>query len=455
MAGSNKREVSAVAGHAIAGHETAGRGSRASIRKHLLGGVAATAFLVVGVGGWASTTELSGAVIAPGSLVVDSNVKKVQHPTGGVVGELKVRDGDRVKSGDILLRLDDTITRANLAIVTKNLDELGARQARDEAERDGVPKIAFPAELTARSAQPDVARLIEGETKLFETRRATRDGQRAQLRERVAQLRQQIQGLTQQAAAKETEIELIRQELEGVKELWRKNLIQIGRVTALQRDTARLEGERGALISTTAEAKGKIAEIELQILQVDQDMRSEVGRELAEIRGKISEYSERRIAAEDQLKRVDIRAPQDGFVHQLAVHTVGGVINAQGEPIMLIVPEADNLRTEVRVAPQEIDRLYLGQRAVIRFTNFNSRLTPEINGEVTLMSADVMTEARSGISYYTVHIKTPPEEIARIGDVKLVPGMQVEAFIQTQPRTVLSYIVRPLADHLERAFRER
>ena len=433
----------------------AGRASRASIRKHLLAGVAATAFLALGVGGWASTTELTGAVIAPGSLVVDTNVKKVQHPTGGVVGQVNVRDGDRVKSGDVLLRLDDTITRANLSIVTKNLDELMARQARDEAERDGAERIAFPAELTDRTAEPDVARLLAGETRLFETRRATRDGQRAQLRERIAQLRQQTVGLTQQAAAKETEIGLIRQELEGVRELWRKNLVQINRVTSLERDTARLEGERGALISSTAEIKGKIAEVELQVLQVDQEMRSEVGRELAEIRGKISEYMERRTAAQDQLKRVDIRAPQDGFVHQLAVHTVGGVINAQGEALMLIVPESDSLRVEVRVAPQEIDRVYLGQRAVIRFTNFNSRLTPEINGEVTVISADVTTEQRSGMSFYTVHMKAPPEEIARLGGVKLVPGMQVESFIQTQPRTVMSYLVRPLADHLERAFRER
>lgn len=431
------------------------RASRGSIRRHLLAGVAATAVLVVGVGGWASTTELSGAVIAPGSLVVDSNVKKVQHPTGGVVGDLYVRDGDRVKSGDVLLRLDDTIMRANLAIVTKNLDELMARQARDEAERDGLERVVFPAELTERAAQPDVARLIDGETRLFETRRATRDGQRAQLRERIAQLRQQAEGLTEQAKAKETEIGLIRQELEGVRELFRKNLIQIGRLTALQRDTARLEGERGALISSTAETKGKIAEVELQILQVDQEMRSEVGRELADIRGKVSEYSERRIAAQDQLRRVDVRAPQDGFVHQLAVHTVGGVITAQGEPIMLIVPASDDLRTEVRVAPQEIDRLTLGQRAVLRFTNFNQRTTPEIDGEVTLISADVSTESRSGLSYFTVHIKAPREQIARLGEVKLVPGMQVEAFIQTQPRTVLSYLVRPLADHLERAFRER
>ena len=433
----------------------AGAQSRASIRRHLLGGVAIVVALVVGVGGWASTTELSGAVIAPGQLVVDSNVKKVQHPTGGVVGSLHVRDGDQVKAGDVVIRLDSTITRANLSIVTKSLDELAARQARHEAERDGETRIAFPPELAGRAGDPHVARLLEGEAKLFEIRRATRDGQRAQLRERVLQLRQQIDGLTQQAAAKETEIDLIRQELEGVRELWRKNLVQINRVTSLQRDTARLEGERGALVASTAEAKGRIAETELQILQVDQDMRSEVGRELADIRGKVSEFSERRIAAEDQLGRVDIRSPQDGTVHQLAVHTVGGVINAQGEPLMLIVPATDTLRTEVKVEPSQIDQLYLGQQALLRFTNFNQRTTPEVLGQVSLISADITTDPRTGLTYYTVHIRVPPEEVARLGDVRLVPGMPVESFIQTTPRTVMSYLVRPLSDQLTRAFREK
>jgi HlyD family secretion protein len=427
-----------------------------AIRRNVIGGVALVVFLVAGVGGWAATTELSGAVIAQGSLVVDSSVKKVQHPTGGVVGELRVKDGDRVKAGDILLRLDETITRANLAIVTKNLDELAARQARDEAERDGESRITFPPDLLARAAtEPDVARLINGETRLFETRRAAREGQRAQLRERVAQLRQQIEGLTQQAAAKQTEIELIGQELEGVRELWRKNLVQISRVNALQRDATRLEGERGQLIAATAESKGKIAETELQILQIDQDMRSEVGRELAEIRAKTSEFVERRISAEDQLKRVDIRAPQDGVVHQLTVHTVGGVVTPHGEPLMVIVPNDEALRIEARIAPQDVDQMHLGQHAVVRFTNFNQRTTPELKGEVSMVSADVSQDAKTGLSFYTIYIRVPPDELARLGRLKLMPGMQVEAFVQTDTRTVMSYLTKPLQDQLTRSFRER
>ena len=249
-----------------------------SIGLNLLGGLAAVALLAGGVGGLAATTELRGAVIAPGTMVVDSNVKKVQHPTGGVVGELRVRDGDRVKSGDIVVRLDETITRANLAIVVKSLNEMYARLARLEAERDDTAAIVFSTELLARRGDPEVARTMEGERNLFHLRRSARAGQKAQLKERIAQLREEIQGLTGQVAAKKREIELIGQELAGVRELWRKNLVQIQRVTALERDAARLEGERGHLIAATAQSKGKISEIELQIIQIDQELRSEVAK---------------------------------------------------------------------------------------------------------------------------------------------------------------------------------
>ena len=276
-------------------------------------------------------------MIAQGQLVVDTSVKKVQHPTGGVVAELKVRDGNQVKAGDIVIRLDDTQTRANLAIVSKGLDELAARRAREEAELEGEDRISFPPELLARKDDPEVARLISGETKLFETRRKTREGLKSQLAERVSQSEEEIRGLSAQVASKEKQIEWIQQELEGVRDLWSKKLVQFNRVTSLERDQARLEGERGQLIASIAQSKGKIAETRIQILQIDQDMRTEVGKDLADIRGKTAELVEKRVAAEDQLKRVDIRAPQDGMVHQLDVHTVGGVVSA-GQQIMLIVP---------------------------------------------------------------------------------------------------------------------
>jgi len=428
--------------------------ARQSIRRHLLLTAALVLVLVVGIGGWAYTSEFAGAVIAQGSLVVDTSVKKVQHPTGGVVAELKVRDGNQVKAGDIVIKLDDTQTRANLAIVSKGLDELAARRAREETELEGEPTVTFPAELVARRDDPEVGRLISGETKLFETRRKTREGLKSQLGERVLQSEEEIRGLTAQVASKEKQIEWIQQELEGVRDLWAKKLVQFQRVTSLEREQARLDGERGQLIASVAQSKGKIAETRIQILQIDQDMRTEVGKDLAEIRGKTAELVEKRVAAEDQLKRVDIRAPQDGMVHQLDVHTVGGVVSA-GQQIMLIVPGADKLIVEAKVQPQDIDQVRIGQAAVLRFTNFNSRTTPEVNGEVTLVSADVTQDQRTGLSYYTVRISVPTEELAKLEGPKLIPGMPVEVFIQTTVRTVVSYFVRPFQDQIAKAFREK
>ena len=425
-----------------------------SIRRHLLVGSAAALVLLGGVGGWAMTTELSGAVIAPGQLVVDSNVKKVQHPAGGVVGELRVKDGDRVKAGEVVVRLDETQARANWAIVTKALDELEARQARGEAERDGADRISFPADLLARKDDPDVQRVTAGEQRLFEIRRGAREGQKAQLKEQIAQLGQQIQGTAEQEAAKAKEIDWIKRELKGVRDLWKQSLVPFSRVTTLERDGARLEGERGALIATAAQARGRIAETELKILQIDEDLRTEVGKELADIRGKKSELVEKRVAAEDQLKRIDLVAPQDGKVFQQSVHTVGGVIQA-GESVMLIVPDGDSLAIEARIAPHEIDQVHMGQRAVVRFTAFNQRTTPELNGEIVRIGADVTQEEKKGESYYAVRIRIADDELARLDGLKLVAGMPVEAFIQTTPRTVVSYLVKPLGDQIARAFKGR
>ena len=427
---------------------------RRSMRRHLVAAVVVVLVLVIGVGGWAATAVISGAVVASGSIVVDSNVKKVQHLTGGIVGELRVRDGDRVRVGDIVVRLDETVTRANLAIVTKGLDELTARKARLESERDGSDTIIFPAQLLAGAGDPDRAAAMDSERKLFNLRRTARNGQKAQLRERIAQLGEEIAGLTAQQNSKAKEIALLERELAGVRELWKQNLVQLTRLTALEREAARLDGERGQLIAAAAQAKGKIAETTLQILQIDQDIASDVAKELREVDGKIGEFIERKVTAEDQLKRTDIRAHQDGTVFQLAVHTIGGVITA-GDPIMLIVPDADNLSVEVKVNPQDIDQLQLNQKAILRFTAFNVRTTPEIEGTVTRISADTSTDQRTGQSYYTVRIAMAADQVERLGDVKLLPGMPVEAFVQTGDRTMFSYLMKPLHDQFVRAFREK
>jgi HlyD family secretion protein len=427
--------------------------ARAAICRYSLLGLSSAFFLVGGLGGWAAVTELSGAVVAPGSIVVDSHVKKVQHPTGGVVGEILARDGDRVRVGDVMIRLDETVARANLAMVSKSLDELTARQSRLEAERDGSRQIAFPVGLNSRVQEPELARLIQGEINVFQDRREARAGQKAQLQERIAQLQEQIDGLKLQASAKGDEIQLIQDELTGVEQLWRKNLVPITRVTSLKREETRLRGERGQLISNIAQAKGRISETALQIIQIDQDLRSEVSKELRDVQAKIAELVERKVAAEDQLKRIDIRAPQDGIVHQSVVHTVGGVITA-GEPLMLVMPEADELSIEVKVSPQDIDQLQPGLDTVLRLSAFNQRSTPELRGKVSLIAADLVTDQRSGMQYYPVRVAFAEGERERLGGLKLVPGMPVEGLIQTGYRTVFSYLTKPVADNMAKAFRE-
>jgi HlyD family secretion protein len=426
--------------------------SSRSIRRHVMAGLIIVLVLGGGVGGWAATVTLSGALIAQGQVVVDSNVKKVQHPTGGIVGELRVRDGDRVKQGDVVVRLDDTVTRANLAIVNKGLNELYARRARLESERDGLAAVRFPDELLARADDPDVASLLDGERKLFDLRSSARNGQKAQLRQRVEQLGEEIRGLKAQRDSKEKEIKLIVREKEGVHDLWKQKLVPLTKLTQIERDETRLEGEAGQLIAQTAQVGGKIAETELQIIQIDRDLSSEVAKETREIEGKIGEFVERKVTAEDQLKRIEIRAPQDGTVFQSNVHTVGGVITA-GDAIMMVVPEADSLTVEAKVNPQDIDQVREGQSSLLRFSAFNQQTTPEIYGKVTRISADASTDQRTGATYYTVRIAMPAEEVAKLGEVRIVPGMPVEAFIQTGDRTMISYLTKPLRDQVMRMFR--
>jgi membrane fusion protein, type I secretion system len=427
--------------------------SRNSIRAHLLAACVVAGVLLVGLGGWARTTEIAGAVIAKGVVVVDSDVKKVQHQTGGTIGELLVHDDQLVHEGDILVRLDDTQTKANLGVLTKNLDELYARAARQEAEKEGAQDIEFPDDLIARAAtDPAVAHVVEGERKLFRFRAESRAGEKSQLQERASQLREEVKGLVEQIDAKSKEISLIEQELTGVMDLWHKQLVPFSRVTSLQRDQARLEGERGQLVASKASSSGKIAEVELQIIQVDQDLRSKVAEELSDVRTKIAELSERKIAAEDELRHVDIRSPQTGWVHELAVHTVGGVVTP-GQTIMLIVPKNDKLSVEARVAPNDIDQLRPDQKVLLRFSAFSQRTTPQLNGSISWISADLTQDQHTNASYYTIRIGVPEEEIARLRGLKIIPGMPVEAFVQTESRTVLSYLVKPLTDQIMRSFR--
>ncbi len=418
-----------------------------AIRQHLLGGIALVLFLVFGVGGWAATSEIAGAIVASGLVVVDSKVKRVQHPSGGIVGEIRVEDGDIVQKGDILVRLDDTILKANLGVVTKEIVELGARKARLEAERDGLAAIAVKGDIRLGTGELDVEGIVAGEKRLFELRLAARTGQKQQLRQRVDQLKGEIEGLRAQIGAKNREIELVGGELEEARNLWRQNLVSLSKLNSLERDAARLEGERGQLTSSIAQTEGRVSETELQVIQIDRELASEVAKEMREIDGRLGELAERRVAAEDQLSRVEIRAPFAGFVHQSTVHTVGGVVGA-GDTIMLIVPKAERLVVEAKIRPTDIDQLSIGQTARLRFSAFNQRTTPELIGTLDRISPDITTDERSGLVYYTVRVTIEPLEVAKLGAVTLVPGMPVEVFLNTSPRTVLSYLIKPLVDQV-------
>jgi len=435
------------------------QGPRQTIRKLNIIGLALVVAFLGGIGGWASTSELSGAVIAIGTVIVETNVKKVQHPTGGVVKEILVKEGSQIEEGQIVVRLDDTVTRATLGVVRSQLDENGARQARLAAEREAADAITFPGDLTGRINESTVATAVHGEERLFEARRDARVSQRAQLRERIAQSNQEIVGLTAQYQAKDKEISLIAEELVGVTELYGKNLVSISRFMQLQRDQARLHGERGQFVADIARARAKISETELQLIQLDQDFRTEVLKDLRETQGKIAELIERAAAAEDQVKRVDIRAPRSGFVNQLAVHTVGGVI-ANGETIMQIVPHSDDLIVEAKVAPQDIDQVEQGAVALVRIMAGNQRTMRDVNGTLTHVSADLTRDPPSASGqptqpYYVVRISLPPAEVERLGDFRLVPGMPAEVFIQTTARTPLQYLLKPLREQIARTFRER
>lgn len=419
--------------------------SRQSLRRHLLFGCAVVAAMGPGLGGWMALTEIEGAVLAPGTLVVESSVKAVQHPVGGVVAEILARNGDEVRQGQTLLRLDAATGASNLAIVRRALLEQEARRARLVAERDGRDRIEFP----ALAVDGDGAAILDGEARLFQSRQTARTGQKHQLLQSIEQMRMEIAGMEAQLSAKTREASLLGRELSGARSLFERQLLPVARLTALERDAARLEGERAQTAAAIARTRGRMAETELKILQLDLDASSEVGRELREVEARIGELTERRALAEEQVRRLEIRAPQDGIVHQSTVHTVGGVIPA-GETLMQVVPATDGLIVEARVQPSDIDELAVGRPVLLRFSSFDQKTTPEANGIVTTVGADVSTDTRTGMPYYTARVRFSEAPKS----VSLTPGMPAEVFISTGARTVMAYLAQPLTDQLARAFRD-
>ena len=384
-----------------------------------------------------SVVRITGAVIGQGEVRVESQVKIIAHPTGGIIADVYVRDGDRVRAGAPLIRLDSTVTDVSATVSGKGLDQLRAQRARLIAERDGAPVPVFPAELLQRT-DPVAQQAISEETRLFRIRRGVVTAQQAQLRERIAQMEEQIRGYQAQRT-------LIEPERASVRELFEKNLVTINRLNQLERTAVELDTQ-------IAETRGRIAELRQQSVQVDQDARSQAGAELLTVEARLSEQEVRKVSSADTNDRTIIRAPSDGVVDKLAYTTIGGVI-PPAETILEIVPDTDRLVIEARVSPADIDQLLLNQNAKLRFSAFDLQTTPELNGTLRYIAAENTTDPRSGMSFRVVRLEVPEQELRRLDGLRLAPGMPVETFIQTGQRSFISYLLKPMQDQLSRAFR--
>lgn len=417
-------------------------------------GLLMVAILLGGVGGWAALAPLDGAVVAPAVVTVESHRKTVQHREGGIVREVLVREGDAVRQGDLLVRLDDIEPRAGLAILEGKLVALRSREARLIAERSGAGEVRMPADLLLRIAtEPMVAAAIEAERLVFEARKASREGEIGLLQQRILAFEEEIRGTELQARSKRRQQVLIEEELEGVRHLYDKGYAPRTRLLALEREAERLGGEIGAHRSEAARARSAILEIKLHILQIEKTFREQVAQELRDIQAEIARATEERRTALDAFERTQIRAPQSGYVVGLSVHTIGGVIGA-GQPIMDIVPATDRLMLEAQVAPQDIDKVAAGQEVLVTFSALDRNDTPEVMGSVRTVSADRLVSADGITPYYLARIGIEEGELASLEDLVLLPGMPAEAFIKTGRRTALSYLLKPISDSLHRAIRD-
>jgi len=422
------------------------------IGPHIFMGSVLAFLLVAGAGGWAATAQLSGAVIAQGSVAVDQRLKAIQHRDGGIVSEINVREGDLVRAGQVLLQLEDAQTKAELSIVQSQLLELAARRARLIAERDDLEEIEFPPELQLPGEE--TASIVNGETRIFDGNRLNRQSQKSQLTLGIEQIGEEIKGLEAQRTAKSAEIVLVEEEYAKIKSLADKKLIERNRIYTSDREKTRLRGERGEIDAAIARAKTRASEIRLQIIAIDENARTEAQRELTAVETKISELKDRHMAIADRLSRTDIRAPITGIVNELNIHTIGGVITP-AEVLITIVPHNAKLNIEFKLNPASIDQVDVGRPARLRFPAFNQRVTPELKGEVTHVSPATAIDPASGEVYYAGKISVSPEELAKLGESALLPGMPVEVYVMTQERTALSYLVKPVTDQFNKAFRER
>jgi len=429
------------------------KADRWSARGPLIGGFLGLLVLVGGFGAWAVLTHITGAVIAPGRVEVDQNRQVVQHPDGGVVSEILVKEGDPVAEGDLLIRLDPSELQSELAVVEGQLFEVLARRARFEAERDGAPALVFEP-LLANSENPVAAELMEGQERLFEARLESAEAEKAQLSKRRDQIRDQIEGIRAQQAATAEQSRLIELELADQQSLLDRGLAQATRVLALQREKASLTGQAGELTAAVAQAEGRITETEIEILRIETTRREDAITRLRDLQFNEIELSERRRALIERLDRLDIRAPVSGIVYGMQVFAPRSVIRP-ADSVLFLIPQDRPLIITTQVEPIHIDQIHPGQTVTVRFPAFDQRRTPELMGRITLVSADAFQDEQSRMSFYRAQVELLPGEIGRLpAEMTLLPGMPVEAFIRTGERTPFDYLAKPLADYFTRAFRE-
>jgi HlyD family type I secretion membrane fusion protein len=433
--------------------ETLVRSLDRTLRTHTVFGLAVVALLVVGLGGWSALTGISGAVVAPGSIVVETGTKRVQHSEGGIIKTISVKDGEFVEAGTPLLQFDDTIIGAGLQIVRGQLDQLSVTKARLEAEAAGAVDMMWSQRIEKRRDDPEISAIMEGQIALIESRRASIEGRRTQLSEQIRQIETQVEGLGAQRDATAEEILIIEGELASLVDLEEQGLVRATRVNELRRDRSALKGEHGRLVSEIARARETIGERRIQALQIVDEFNAEVLEQLQDTRSQIAELGEREIAAHDRLARLEITAPRSGTIHNLSVHTIGGVVSA-GETILEIVPRQDRLIIEAQIAPADVDQVLAGQKAGVRFPGLDRRTTPELEGTVLSVSPDSVRDPETQAVFYEVRLQLNAEEVGKLGSVVLIPGMPIEAFIRTSDRTVLSYLVKPIFDQIAHAFRE-
>jgi HlyD family secretion protein len=412
--------------------------------------------LVFGLGAWSLFTQMAGAVVGSGVVEVETKRQVVQHATGGVVGKILVREGDLVKAGQTVLKFDDTFDRAELAVIESQLFPLLGTRARSVAEQDEAPKAIFDPELVERAkTSPTEAEIIRSQSELLLARRTTRDKQTEQLVERKQQIELQNQGLAARIGALTIQLKFLEEDIAAQNKLLEQGLTQKSRVSALERDAAQARGGISESQASISENKARIAEMEFARLNVSAQMREEAIKTLSDTDAKVAELRERRNSILETLSRIDVTAPTEGRVFNLAVHAVRGVVRA-AEPIMEIVPDQAKLVISVQIPPAQIDQVHEGQEATIRFQTFDRRHTPDIKGKVKRVSADIITNERSGQSYFTATITLDPKEVGYLGpSAEVKPGMPVEAFIQTTMRTPFDYLIRPLSSYFGKAMIER